>query len=128
MLHVDLDNILTHDELGSKAEEILRKADEEGKILVVTRNGRPAVAILKIEQLEELSGKTVSPATPTPNLAGFGADADAAPAAPLVNTPNPAMQGVPGQSQPQPAPEMPAPMAPPSMGTPNPDGLPDMPA
>lgn len=60
MLHVDLDNILTHDELAHKAEEVLRKADDEGKIVVITRNGRPAVAVLKLEQLEELSGRTVS--------------------------------------------------------------------
>jgi prevent-host-death family protein len=71
MLHVDLDNILTHDELASKAEEVLRKADEERQIVVITRNGRPAVAVLKLEQLEELSGREVStnhPATELPPM------------------------------------------------------------
>jgi prevent-host-death family protein len=77
MLHVDLDNILTHDELASKAEEVLRKSDEEGKIVVITRNGRPAVAVLKLEQLEELSGRTVSTNTPPHEFPGVIHDAPA---------------------------------------------------
>lgn len=71
MLHVDLDNILTNDELASRADEVLKKADEDRQIIVITRNGRPAVALLKLEQLEELSGREVStnhPAADLPHL------------------------------------------------------------
>lgn len=128
MLHVDLDNIVTNDELVSKAEEVLRKADDEGKIVVVTRNGRPAVAILKLEQLEELSGRTVNttaqpvsapavtpmapPAEPAQVPAMPMAQPEVAPA-PMSDSPSMA-------SQPQHTPQ-------PEVAQPNPSGLPDMP-
>lgn len=60
MLNVELNNIVTNDELAQKADDVLRRVDEQGQIVVVTRNGRPAVALIKIEQLEELSGRTVT--------------------------------------------------------------------
>lgn len=112
MLHVDLDNILTNDELATKADEVLRKTDDEGKIVVVTRNGRPAVAILKLEQLEELSGRTVSTNTPPAEFPGVTPPENSAPAAPEVPH------------------EEPAPSTPPAPHTDNAPGsdLPDMPA
>lgn len=114
MLHVDLDNILTHDELAPKAEEVLRKVDEENKIMVITRNGRPAVAMLKLEELENLSGRTVVPAMPVtehPATSGISASPDLAVS--QAASPTPDMQSAPPMPQVQPAP--------------NPSGLPDMP-
>ncbi len=87
MLHVELDNILTHDELASKAEEVLRKADENNQILVITRNGRPAVAVLKLEQLEELSGRQVSTNQPPVELPHMNANAVATPPPPAAPMP-----------------------------------------
>jgi prevent-host-death family protein len=124
MLHVDLDNILTHDELGSKVEEVLRKADDEGKILVVTRNGRPAVAILKLEELEKLSGHAVSPNTPATTVDAPSMDSHMGmephvDAAPTPSTP-------PVQPLMHPA-EVASNMSAASPTMPDPSGLPDMP-
>ena len=58
MLHVELDNILTEEEATSQITSLLQRADEEKSLFVVTRNGKPSVAILKLEQLEDLSGHT----------------------------------------------------------------------
>jgi hypothetical protein len=123
MLHVDLDNILTQDELSHRADEVLKKADEEDKILVVTRGGRPAVAILKLEQLEKLSGREVAPASPPTEVAA-PSEAPAAPAVP------PAVDSAPVSTPPAAEPSaMPAPqpLDQPEPQNPNPAGLPEMP-
>ena len=39
MLHVDLDNILSDEQAISQVSELLRRADEDKEIIVVTRNG-----------------------------------------------------------------------------------------
>jgi hypothetical protein len=148
MLNVDLDNIITQDELASRADEILRKADEEKKIVVVTRGGRPAVAILKIEELEALSGRSVTPNLPTgstPSESGTPAWSSAPAALPSMEAPAPAAEaplpamGMPVSPLEEPLPgvatetvvppvapiaEMTAPVSPMA----NPTGLPDMPA
>jgi prevent-host-death family protein len=134
MLHVDLDNILTHDELATKAEEVLRKADDEKKIVVITRNGRPAVAVLQLEMLEELSGKTVSSVQPpvvVPPLEPPMSTPPAPPAEPVVTPPSEPLSAPPVAEMPHfdasaaPAPE---PMIEqPEQQPKDESGLPDMP-
>jgi PHD/YefM family antitoxin component YafN of YafNO toxin-antitoxin module len=104
MLHVDLDNILTNDELASRVDAVLQEADEQNAIFVVTRNGRPAVAILKLEELEKLSGREVSAQTPATTLPGSEHGTAATESAPAP---------MPEQQQSAPAPDQ--------------SGLPDMP-
>jgi hypothetical protein len=101
MLHVDLDNILTHDELASRVDAVLKEADEENAIFVITRNGRPAVAILKLEELEQLSGRSVSPNMPSSALPGMEHNTPAA-AGPM--NASPVVDAAPAV-QPTPAPE-----------------------
>ncbi len=57
MIHVELEDIVTHDEFVNRAAALAQAADEEGRVIVVTRNGRAAVALVSLPQLEEISGK-----------------------------------------------------------------------
>ncbi len=59
MLHVELDNILTEDQITTQIHDVLQRADENKELFVVTRAGHPAVAVLNLQMLEDLSGRTV---------------------------------------------------------------------
>lgn len=85
MLHVDLDKILTEEDAVGKITDIFNRVENEKETYIITKNGRPAVAIISIDQLEQQQGSVTmeenkpesenpapasTPTTaPTPNLA-----------------------------------------------------------
>jgi hypothetical protein len=131
MLHVELENILTEDELAGKLATVLARADAEKQIYVITRGGKPSLAIIDLPQLENLSGRDVRVAAPKPLFSEVEVDptvhAEAAAPAPTVmpempNMPDtlPAMPSMP-ETQATPLPVQAA--SEPSLAMPAPLGL-----
>ena len=65
MLHVDLDHILTQETALSHIQDIFSQVESSGEIYLVTAQGKPAIALMNIEQLEQLTGKLNTPTTET---------------------------------------------------------------
>lgn len=59
MIKVDLDKIITTNALKAHLDEILYQTEEEEQIFVVTKKGRPRAAIINVDYLEELTGRSV---------------------------------------------------------------------
>src|SRR5690606_3537056 len=72
MPHVDMHNILTEEDALSKIQDIFSNVENNKESYVITRNGRPAIAIIDIE--------TFDAAPNTPNSAEV---VSAAPAFPI---------------------------------------------
>lgn len=109
MLHVDLDKILTEEDAVGKITDIFNRVENEKETYIITKDGRPAVAIISIDQLEQQQGGVTmeenKPENPAPTEA---------PPTP-VQVPNPAQ----ATSLPPPPPPMDLPSMdlPPLMGT-----------
>jgi antitoxin (DNA-binding transcriptional repressor) of toxin-antitoxin stability system len=67
MIQIDLDKIIAFEDLPGRLSQVIDEA-HNGAIFVVTKEDRPAVAIVSIDQLEGLSGrKVVTPLSETPS-------------------------------------------------------------
>lgn len=115
MLHVELENILGEDDAVRKARELIDLVDTTKAIVVVTRQNRPAVALIDVEQLENLTGRTVTPVAPltsAPTEVVRAPMSESVPvaAAPLVDPvmPNPAPEMAPALPELPDLPDMPA--------------------
>lgn len=58
MIQIDLDKLVPFEDLPGKLDQVVNDA-HNGAIFVVTRDDRPAVAIVSVDQLEGLSGRKV---------------------------------------------------------------------
>lgn len=99
MLHVDLDKILTEEDAVSKIKEVFDHVEHNHEIYVVTNNGRPAVAVISIDDLEQHMGEKLDATGMSTPLPAADDDMSANPLPP-----------------PPPMPEMPAPVG--TMSTP----------
>ena len=90
MLHVPLGNIFSEDEAARQFRLLVERVDGRHELLVVTKNSRPAVAMISVEELERLSGHSVTPVAHRP-VGGLneaiGANAATEAAAPETATP-----------------------------------------
>lgn len=59
MISVDLDKIITAQALQSHLESILYEVEEQEKMFVITKKGRPRAALINVDYLEELTGRSV---------------------------------------------------------------------
>jgi|GEM_PF-3519164 len=122
MLHVELENILGEDDAVRRARELIDLVDKTKQLVVVTRQNRPAVAMIDIDQLEKLTGRTVTPVAPLPSSHPAAeepfATTPAAMPAPMLNElpdlPLPPLENPPFSTPPTPL-EAPAPAALPNM-------------
>ena len=135
MIQIDLDKIVPIEDLPAKLNQVVDDA-HGGAIFVVTKEDRPAVAIVSIDQLEGLSGrKVVTPMSELPPSPGASpeppppppppAPEPAAPPPPPASdlaSPTTSVQRdfTPGATPPPPA-------LPPATGTPPPPAPPDKP-
>jgi len=62
MIKVDLDKIITAKALQEHLEQILLETEEEEKLFVITKNGRPKAALINVDYLQELTGRNVDEA------------------------------------------------------------------
>lgn len=62
MISVDLDKIVTAKGLQEHLASILYEVEEEEKIYVITKQGKPQAALVNVDYLKELTGQ---PTTPT---------------------------------------------------------------
>lgn len=67
MLQVELDNILTEEDALGKIQDIFHKVEDENQTYIITKSGRPAVAIISVEKLEQHEGKLIMPPADTPS-------------------------------------------------------------
>lgn len=91
MLHVELDSILTEEDALGQIKHIFERVENEQVTYVITRNGRPALAIVDITTLEQGTAVAVAPA-PQPQEEPFvplAAEEPLPPSQPSV-FPNPA--------------------------------------
>jgi hypothetical protein len=65
MLHVELENILSESEVTERIGSLISQIDSTENIVVVTRENRPAVALVSVHYLEGLTGREVRPAAPS---------------------------------------------------------------
>ena len=65
MLHVEIENILSEEDAVAKARDLIDRVDVEKLLVVITRQNRPAVAMIDVPTLEALTGKTVTPVAPS---------------------------------------------------------------
>ena len=120
MIQIDLDKIVPIEDLPAKLNQVVDDA-HGGAIFVVTKEDRPAVAIVSIDQLEGLSGrKVVTPMSEPPPSSG--ASPEPPPPASDLASPTTSVQRdfTPGATPPPPA-------LPPATGTPPPPAPPDKP-
>lgn len=64
MLHIELENIVSESEAIEQIGALIAKVDGSENIAVITRNNHPAVALIAVNQLEILTGRSVKPALP----------------------------------------------------------------
>lgn len=79
MLQVELDHILPENDAYGRIREIIQHVEEEKEVYVITKDGRPAVAIISADQLVE-SKDMPEPAKaelPPLGLGGFALPASA---------------------------------------------------
>jgi hypothetical protein len=108
MLQVELDHILPEDAAFAKMREIINHVEQEKEVYVITKDGRPMVAIVNVDQLA--TTPEVQQATATqPTGLGFFAPA------PTVNSPEPEAFVEPAQAP------VPPPLAPAMPVTPEPE-------
>jgi len=55
MIHVELDHILSEDDVAQRIRDLVAQVEQHGDMFVITNNGRPAVALVGIDKLESLS-------------------------------------------------------------------------
>lgn len=119
MIPIDLENIFTEDDAVAKAKELFEKVDTKKEVVLVTRSGKPAVALVNVAHLEELSGRSLSPqSTPNENSAA------PAPSSPLVPPAQPVVEPSPLQDMPDLPPVTPPSTTPPVTSAPAPGTLP----
>ncbi len=131
MIQIDLDKLVPIQDLPGKLDQIVDEA-HEGAIFVVTKDDRPAVAIVAVDQLEGLSGRKVvtpmngtsaEPPPPSPSPEESVSPATVPPAEPLpapdIQPPTTSVQRdlTPGLPEPGAAPP-----PPPPSGLPGPTG------
>ncbi|MEI6478433.1 MAG: hypothetical protein WCO52_05610 [bacterium] len=88
MLHIDLNNILSEEDALQKISDIFTKVENEKVTYVLTKSGRPVLAIVDIDQLEQ-------------NFKTVGIDAPAAPVEmPAVQPTMPSLTASPSASMP----------------------------
>ena len=90
MLHVDLDHILQEEEALNRIQDILNQVERSGEIYLLTKNGSPAVALMSIDQLEQLMPSQSTPAQPVAPAPEFAAAMPDYAAIPAMPTPEPA--------------------------------------
>lgn len=61
MISVDLDKIVTAKGLQEHLASILYEVEDEEKVYVVTKQGKPRAALVNVDYLEELTGHPVEP-------------------------------------------------------------------
>jgi prevent-host-death family protein len=87
MLNVDLDHILSETDALAKIQEIFDHVERDGEVYVITKNDRPAFAIVDIAHLEKSGVSAVAPVV-TPELPTTPIPTQVAPATtPLSSTP-----------------------------------------
>jgi antitoxin (DNA-binding transcriptional repressor) of toxin-antitoxin stability system len=96
MIQIDLDKIVPIEDLPGKLNQVIDDA-HAGAIYVVTKDDRPTVALVSVDQLEGLSGRKVI--TPLSAEAGGPPPPPPAPAEPPAAPPPPALE----QTAPPPA-------------------------
>jgi prevent-host-death family protein len=84
MLHVELENILSEDDAVRKARELIDRVDQTKQLVVITRQSKPAVVMIAIDQIEQLTGRAVTPVAP---LASSHASAEPTLPNPVIATP-----------------------------------------
>ena len=86
MLQVDLDNILPEEDALQRITDIFQHVEEKKEVYVITKGGRPVLAIVDIEHLEkDMDGMTVQNSSSEPEAP----IAPAEPPAPAPYTPIP---------------------------------------
>lgn len=129
MIQIDLDKIVAFEDLPNRLNQVVDDA-KSGAIFVITKDDRPAVAIVSIDQLEGLSGRKVvtplsepapieppPPPTPEPTL-----PPSPLPTGPDVSPPTTSVQRdlTPGAQPPSSPPSSPSPSSGASPATPPP--------
>jgi len=66
MLHVALEHILTEEDAMSKINSIIEEVENQNETYVITKNGRPAVAIVNVTKLDEVTEGTTEQAKTDP--------------------------------------------------------------
>ncbi len=65
MLHVELDNIFTEEDALTHIKDIFEHVETTKELYVITKGGRPVLAIIDIDRLEADQGRVTMP-TPIP--------------------------------------------------------------
>lgn len=60
MIHADLDKILPEADALEKITSIIEEVETNQELFIITKSGRPAVAVINIDYLEELTGSQIS--------------------------------------------------------------------
>ena len=91
MLQVELDHILPENDAYTRIREIIQHVEEEKEVYVITKDGRPAVAIISAEQLVSTENITASTHVDMPalGLGGFAVPATEPVAMPIDLPPFP---------------------------------------
>lgn len=63
MIHADLDKILPEEDALEQITTIFNEVEKLRELYIITKNGRPAVAVINIDYLEELTGQEVKQST-----------------------------------------------------------------
>lgn len=87
MLSVELDHILSEEDVAQKIQDILAQVENDGEMYVITKNSRPVAAIVNINQLSGTAQASVASAAPV------------APVVPITPTASDDTQAVPDWNQ-----------------------------
>ena len=60
MLKVELDKIITEKALEQHLDSILNRVEDGGELFVITKKGLPKAALINVDYLEELTGRSVA--------------------------------------------------------------------
>lgn len=69
MIHADLDKILPEPDALEQITQIFHEVENYKELYVITKGGRPALAVINVDYLEELTGKPVAKDIPEEDFA-----------------------------------------------------------